>query len=98
MERSVLGRMFMMGEPVARDRTGVEPTPAPDARSERAICEYRNHRRDQAAGYPRHMSESKVSRASSGVPLAGDDRSVGGATGDTAEPTHESHHAPNRRR
>jgi hypothetical protein len=95
---SPLGRLFMMGEPIRGDRAGIKRTATPDARSERAICEYRNHRNDEAAGYPRHMSGSKVSRASSGVPLAGDDRSVGAASGDTAEPTHGSPDVPSRRR
>jgi len=44
------------------------------------------------------MSGSKLNHASSGVPLGGGDRSVGGETGDACEPPHDSHDAPSQRR
>ena len=55
-----LGRLFMMGKPVCGDRAGIKRTFTPDARSERAVREYRNHCSDQAASYPRHISETTL--------------------------------------
>jgi hypothetical protein len=49
-----------MGKPVCGDRAGIKRTFTPNARSERAVREYRNHCSDQAAGYPRHISESTL--------------------------------------
>jgi hypothetical protein len=59
----------MMSEPVCGDRAGIKRTFTPDARSERAVCEYRNHCGDQAAGYPRHIAESTLTLHHPAFPL-----------------------------
>ena len=64
-----LGRLLVMGKPVCGDRAGIKRTFTPNAWSERAVREYRNHCSDQAASYPRHISESTLALHRPALPL-----------------------------